>query len=547
MDASNLGAPLGQILLQQQAITTDELESALVEQRAAPTDRLGELLESAGALDPIALGRALAAQLGLRFLERLDLERAPVELLGRIPPSFAQHHRLVPIGKAQGSITVALADPLDVEALEDLHQLLRLRVHTCVAPPQVIEEALHALYARQPLRAPRLKRGPQDSDQPDKDLRYQSSQGPVIDLVNNLLIEAADIGASDLHLEPGAEGLAVRRRIDGVLHDHAQLPRSYQDAIVARIKVMAQMDIAQKRRPQDGRIQRTISGKKIDVRVNLVPNVDGERVVMRILDASRSLKPLDALGLQVEQLRTVQALISQPQGLFLLSGPTGSGKTTTLYAALAHLNRRSINIMTVEDPVEYRLGGISQTQVHAKTEFGFNTVLKAFLRQDPDVLMVGEIRDDKTAQLALRASMTGHLVLSTVHTNSAPSAITRLLDLKVQPFALSESLLGVLAQRLVRRLCERCKSPRAPSEQEQRLLEASAVFDAPGCEHCRGAGFSGRMGIYELLTMTPALRHALCENPRDLPASSSALFIDGRARVLSGDTTLQEVLRVAPP
>ncbi len=468
MDASNLGAPLGQILLQQQAITTEELESALVEQRASPTDRLGELLQSAGALDPIALGRALAAQLGLRFLERLDLERAPVELLGRIPPSFAQHHRLVPIGKAQGSITVALADPLDVEALEDLHQLLRLRVHTCVAPPQIIEEALHTLYARQPLRAPQLKRGPQDSDHPDKDLRYQSSQGPVIDLVNNLLIEAADIGASDLHLEPSAEGLAVRRRIDGVLHDHAKLPRSYQDAIVARIKVMAQMDIAQKRSAQDGRIQRTISGKKIDVRVNLVPNVDGERVVMRILDASRSLKPLDALGLQTEQLRIVQALISQPQGIFLLSGPTGSGKTTTLYAALAHLNRRSINIMTVEDPVEYRLGGISQTQVHTKTDFGFDAVLKAFLRQDPDVLMVGEIRDDKTAQLALRASMTGHLVLSTVHTNSAPSAITRLLDLKVQPFALSESLLGVLAQRLVRRLCERCKSPRAPSEQEQR-------------------------------------------------------------------------------
>ena len=541
--AALIGRPLGQILIKHKLISPGILVEALQQQRALPHQRLGTLLEQRGALTAAQLARALSAQLGVAFVETIDVQRAPAELMDSIPPSFAQKHLMVPIALRSDGVIIAVADPLNTEALEDLSQLLCRRLHTAVATPQAIEEALHALYTGR-RTTPQLLEHEEETELPP-DLLYSETQAPAIEEVNALLISAVQEGASDLHLEPDEAGLTIRKRIDGVLHDHRQLSPSWRAPVIARVKVIAGMDIAEKMRAQDGRIRRRIAGRDIDVRVSAIPNVDGERLVLRILDRRRGLKELPQLGLRASMLADVEDLLAQPQGVLLLSGPTGSGKTTTLYAALAHKSSRAVNIMTIEDPVEYRLSGISQTQT-SKTGLKFAQGLRAFLRQDPDVIMVGEIRDEETAEVTIRAALTGHLVLSTVHTNDAPSAILRMLDLQVEPFALSEALLGVLAQRLVRRLCTSCAFTRAPNEAERSVLGDAHVLDGEGCEACRETGFSGRLGLYELLRMNAQLREALRTGQKAVGAPGTTLFADGTARVRDGQTTLAEVMRVAP-
>ncbi|MDH5614140.1 MAG: type II secretion system ATPase GspE, partial [Gammaproteobacteria bacterium] len=378
---------------------------------------------------------------------------------------------------------------------------------------------------------------------------------PIIRLINALLTEAAKENASDIHIEPYENRLAVRFRIDGVLKDVIQPDRKLAPLLVSRIKVMAKLDIAEKRLPQDGRISLRVAGRPVDVRVSTIPSGHGERVVLRLLDKQAGRLDLEQLGMAKTGMDQMNDLISKPHGIILVTGPTGSGKTTTLYAVLSRLNSRQRNILTVEDPIEYYLDGIGQTQVNTKVDMSFARGLRAILRQDPDIVMVGEIRDLETAEIAVQASLTGHLVLSTLHTNTAVGAATRLRDMGVEPFLLSSSLIGVLAQRLVRLLCPHCKQPHEISESEARMIglkpDASQTIYGPGgCEKCNHTGYTGRAGIFELIMIDDILRtmihdgageHELEKYARTL---TTGIREDGRRRILSGDTSIEEVLRV---
>ncbi len=388
-----------------------------------------------------------------------------------------------------------------------------------------------------------------------EDLLESEDDAPIIRLINALFTEAIKENSSDIHIEPYESQLVVRFRVDGVLREVMRPPRAVAPLLVSRIKVMAHLDIAEKRLPQDGRISLRVAGRPVDVRVSTLPTSAGERVVLRLLDKQAGRLDLEHLGMAPEQLQTMERMVQRPHGILLVTGPTGSGKTTTLYAALTRLNDRKRNIVTVEDPIEYYLEGIGQTQVNTKVDLTFARGLRAILRQDPDVVMVGEIRDLETAQIAIQASLTGHLVLSTLHTNSAVGAITRLRDMGVEPFLLSSSLVGVAAQRLVRLLCHHCRRPYRPGPAECERLGLSAdspptLYAATGCEHCFQSGYAGRSGIYELIEMDDALRtlihdghgeHSLIQHARN---AAPSIRQDGIRRVLAGDTTVDEVLRV---
>ncbi len=388
-----------------------------------------------------------------------------------------------------------------------------------------------------------------------EDLMDQQDDAPIVRLINAILTEALREGASDVHIETFEQRLIVRFRVDGVLREVLQPKRALAPLLVSRIKVMARLDIAEKRLPQDGRISLRIAGREVDVRVSTLPSSHGERVVLRLLDKAAGRMTLANLGMAPDDEARLRHLIDQPHGILLVTGPTGSGKTTTLYAGLDHLNSAERNIMTVEDPVEYSLPGIGQTQVNPRIDMTFARGLRAILRQDPDVVMIGEIRDRETVDIAVQASLTGHLVLSTLHTNSAVGAITRLQDMGVEPFLLSSSLLGVLAQRLVRVLCPRCRTPDDPDQAEREFLHLAAdtpgrLYRAVGCDHCNQTGYRGRTGLYELITVDDALRTAIHDEAgeqellRLARQHSLDMVADGRRKVLAGDTSIEEVLRV---
>ncbi len=394
-----------------------------------------------------------------------------------------------------------------------------------------------------------------DSVVENSDLLAQEDDAPVIRLINALLMEALRENASDIHVETFEKSLIVRLRIDGVLHETVKLEPGLAPLLVSRIKVMAKLDIAEKRLPQDGRMSLRIGGREVDVRVSTMPAGAGERVVLRLLDKQGQRLDVTQLGLSDEAMATLQRLIAKPHGIILITGPTGSGKTTSLYAMLSQMNDRRRNILTIEDPVEYQIEGIGQTQVNARVDLTFARGLRAILRQDPDVVMVGEIRDGETASIAVQASLTGHLVVSTLHTNSAIGAITRLIDMGVEPFLLSSSLVGLMAQRLVRALCHHCKAPYRASTTECAFLGVSPhqppeVYRAVGCTHCRGSGYKGRLGIYELVMVDEAMRALMHERASEeaLEAHarrhSASIREDGRMKVLAGITTSEEVMRV---
>lgn len=394
-----------------------------------------------------------------------------------------------------------------------------------------------------------------DSVPETEDLLEQAGDAPIIRLINALLTESIKQGASDIHVETYEKRLLVRFRIDGVLREVVQPKRALAPLLVSRIKVMAKLDIAEKRVPQDGRIALRIGGREVDVRVSTMPSQHGERVVMRLLDKQAGRLSLSQLGMSQRDLTCMRQIISQPHGIILVTGPTGSGKTTTLYGALSDLNDASRNILTVEDPVEYSLPGIGQTQVSSKTNMTFAKGLRAILRQDPDVVMIGEIRDLETVEIAIQASLTGHLVLSTLHTNTAVGAVTRLQDMGVEPFLLSSSIIGVMAQRLVRLLCERCKQPYTPDATEAQLLELEAnsevtIYKPKGCEHCNQLGYKGRQGIYEIIAIDETLKSLIHERAGEQELTAYARKLgpsiqqDGIRKVLDGDTSVEELLRV---
>ena len=482
---------------------------------------------------------------------------------GLVPYAFAREFGLFDAGEVDGALTVFFRRDGDLGALSELQRNTLLPLSLNVVSADEFQLRLAQVFNDGGGRAASMVDDLAEigdlsnllEEMPQlEDLLDAEDNAPVIRLINTLLAQALREGASDLHFEMFESRATVRFRIDGQLRDVIEPRRGLHSAMVSRIKVMAGLDIAEKRLPQDGRIALRIAGRPVDVRVSTLPTGHGERVVLRLLDKSAGRLDLEKLGMRPQTLSRLQHLLQQPHGILLVTGPTGSGKTTTLYAALSSMDSTQTNIMTVEDPIEYDLDGVGQTQINARIEMSFARALRAILRQDPDVIMIGEIRDRETAQIAVQASLTGHLVLATLHTNDAPSAITRLVDMGIEPFLLASSMLGVLAQRLARTLCPACRAPYAsdPGEMEVLGLDRPAtLYRAVGCPDCNQSGYRGRAGLYELLTVDESLRTLVHQggNEQQLRAQAvecgmTLLRADGIARVLAGETTLDEILRV---
>ncbi len=481
----------------------------------------------------------------------------------RIPYAFARSTGVLVVPDAKGGLSVTVRPTTRPEALAELRRHYGLPLTVTLLPEGEFEAALSASYADGENSSglldglgdeAELSSLMQDSRR-IQDLLEADDDAPIIKLINMVFMQALREGASDIHIEPFEIRSVVRFRVDGVLKDVFEPPRALHAALASRIKVMADLDIAEKRLPQDGRIAIRLGGQAVDVRVSTLPTGHGERVVLRLLAKDAEHLQLDRLGMGPEVLERVDRLIHEPHGIVLVTGPTGSGKTTTLYAALSRLDNTSLNIMTVEDPIEYDLDGIGQTQVNARVDMSFSRALRAILRQDPDLILVGEIRDLETAQIAVQASLTGHLVLATLHTNDAASAVTRLTDMGIEPFLLGSSLIGVLAQRLVRRLCPNCKKAYKPSAKEWATLDTSKppakAYRAAGCEQCNQSGYRGRTGVYELLTVDEPLRRLIHDGTGEhlirqhaVDQGMSLLREDGLRWIRAGETSIEEVLRV---
>ena len=489
-------------------------------------------------------------------------------------PSTGEPSRLLPFAFARrfgvllldgptprGEAEVICRAPPTLATLAELKRFAQRPLHVRPVDDAEFERMVATTYARDSSAARQMVEDMGDeldlmslaeSVPETEDLLEQEDDAPIIRLINALLAEAIRENASDIHIETFERDLVVRFRVDGVMREMVRPKRQLAPLLVSRIKVMARLDIAEKRVPQDGRISLRIGGREVDVRVSTLPSSNGERVVLRLLDKQAGRLRLENLGMDEVTLGRLREIVSRPHGIFLVTGPTGSGKTTTLYSSLAELNTAALNILTVEDPIEYNLPGIGQTQVNTKAEMTVARGLRAILRQDPDVVMVGEVRDLETAEVAIQASLTGHLVMSTLHTNTAIGAVNRLIDMGIEPFLLSSSLIGVLAQRLVRVLCPHCKSPRPASANELEFLRlrAATVFEPTGCEHCQQTGYRGRMGIYELVTIDDTLRQQIHDRLSEQEMTAQARLTspgirdDGRDKVLAGATTVQEVLRV---
>ena len=506
--------------------------------------------------------RQRAAEWELDWVDEIPIECLDPVLVERIPVEWARMQGVLPI-RWKGAIGVLTADPSRPAVLDDVGRLLRTEVVPVLAPSEVIAAGIERIYARhasrvgEPLAAlpePTPGREEEAIESGAEDLLQLSNQAPITRLARTLLLEAVRAGASDLHLEPAEDRLRVRIRVDGVLHDQASLPKSQEAALLSRFKIMGRMDIAEQRLPQDGMTRVRLGDRKIDVRISTVPVADGERMVLRLLDRETSQIPLDALGMPEDIRNAFDRLLAETHGLLICAGPTGSGKTTTLYAALQRLDSRRLNIMTIEDPIEYRLPAISQIQVKPKIGLTFAAGLRHILRQDPDVVLVGETRDLETAEIAVRASLTGHLVLTTLHTNDAPAAVIRLTDMGVPPYLVAAALRGVLAQRLVRRLCPHCRR-RSPIRDEERSFWTTGTPPeelprAAGCTQCR-EGFRGRIGLFELMTMTEAISDAIRQGCGELrrfrrlaeEGGMRSLRAAGLEKVAEETTTLDEVIR----
>jgi general secretion pathway protein E len=557
---------LGEILQAQVGFEASKLEEALRHQTERG-GRIGEILVSLRAVQPADVAHALASQLDLPVVDEIDVSEVDPGLARRIPINFAKQQLVLPLGQRDGEILLAVADPLNTFALDDVRVLLGCTIRPVVASPQTVLDGINKLYDRaagetealiDDLEGADLDSVAHELTEPE-DLLDADDEAPIIRLVNSLLYQAVKERCSDIHIEPMERDIVVRFRRDGVLYEILRTQKRFQASITSRVKIMGGLNIAEKRLPQDGRIRIKIAGKDIDIRLSTVPTVHGERVVMRLLDRSAVLLDLDEIGMSEAHLQVMNQLIQKSHGMILVTGPTGSGKTTTLYASLNKINSPEINILTVEDPVEYQLPGIGQIHVNEKIDLKFANVLRSFLRQDPDVIMVGEIRDLETAEIAIQASLTGHLVFSTVHTNDAPGAVTRLVDMGVEPFLVASSLIAILAQRLVRTLCTQCQEAIQPTPEEWSKLALRdglerlppRVMRAVGCPRCFKTGYYGRLGIYELLVMEDEIRQLVLKNVdagtikrTAIAKGMHTLRDDGAEKIIRGRTTMEEVLRV---
>lgn len=552
---------LGSILLEHTKLTEEQLDEVLAIQRETGK-RLGEILIDKNYLRPEEVMKALSLQLGIPFYAEIPVADIDPTLVADIPINYAKQHDIIPIARDEDGVTVVMSDPMKLNVIDDLRLILKARIKPALSSPTKIQDAINRVYEKKSenkitaLEEDNLDELSIDLSEPI-DLLDTTDEAPIIRLINQLLFRAVKEKASDIHIEPYERELSIRYRIDGILYEIYKPPKRFQNAISSRVKVMANLNIAEKRLPQDGRIRIKIAGKDIDIRVSVVPTSHGERVVMRLLDKTSVLLRLPDLGFGGETLKKIQSIIHKKHGIFLVCGPTGSGKSTTIYACLSEINSPELNIITVEDPVEYELRGIGQIQVNPKINLTFASGLRSILRQDPDIIMVGEVRDLETAEIAIQASLTGHLVFSTIHTNDAPGSITRLVDMGVEPFLVSSSILAVLGQRLIRLVCKDCAQSYTPSNAD--LLEISlkpedvkgkTIYKAVGCPKCTNTGYKGRKAIHELMLISDDVRSLILQNmdantikKQAVKEGMKTIRDDGISRVLSGETTIDEVLR----
>jgi len=548
--------------------TQDEILKARELTKLGGVTLLGALLKS-GKITDADVSKALAGQFGMDFIQLADY-RVPDEVIAMVPRHIARRYKIVPVYKHDNTLTVAVSDPMDVDTVDSLRYILKINVEPVVATLPEIEASLSRYYGTTDDTVENML---QDITEGEIDITAQAKQAteakieestdtesdaPIIKLVQLIIMQAYRDRASDIHIEPLEKRLRVRYRIDGVLHEVDSPPKRLQPAIISRLKIMSNMSIAEKRVPQDGRIQIPVMGRTLDLRVSALPTNHGESVVMRILDKSSLLLGLGDLGFFSDQQELMNKIITSADGIFLVTGPTGSGKTTTLYSCLNSINKPDRKIITVEDPVEYQLAGINQVQVNADINLTFAAALRSILRQAPNIIMIGEIRDLETANIAVQSALTGHLVFSTLHTNDAPSAVTRLIDIGVKPFLVASATRAIMAQRLIRRVCPKCKEPYTPTDYEMKTLNINpaelaktTIFKGRGCADCSRTGYRGRTGIYEIFFVDEEMRRLIYERvPSNVLRTQArelgmrTLREDGVRKIMSGVSTPEEVISI---
>jgi len=556
---------IGEILSENHGLSSEALAEGLKIQEEKGS-RIGEILIRQRKILETDLLKALGVQFGLKFSSTLPIDKLKTDFTDTVPIQFLKRYMMIPVFTTDTAF-IAANDPLLFQPLDDLKLLLDLdNIETMLTPNAAILSAINFAYDMSRDSAERVIQDMHDQDsdliiseiEGAGDLLDDTSDAPIIKLVNLMLSQAIKDRSSDIHIEPTQSRLKIRYRVDGILYDMLSPPKHIQSALISRIKVMAEMNIAEKRLPQDGRIAIKIGDKSIDIRVSTIPTAFGERVVLRLLDKTRILLTVSDLGMPDERLTEFDNLIRSAHGIILVTGPTGSGKTTTLYAALSSINRTDINIITIEDPIEYQIDGIGQIQVNPKIDLTFANGLRSIVRQDPDVILVGEIRDLETAEIAIQSALTGHLVFSTLHTNDSASAVTRLIDMGIEPFLVTSSVIAILAQRLVRIICENCKEAYTPDEESLRnigltsaMLTDKKIYRGRGCSECINTGYTGRSGIFELILLDDTLKSLILKTSDANAIKKTAieqgmitLRQDGANKVLDGITTIEEIFRV---
>lgn len=548
-------------LMKKGVIADDQLKAAQEESKKRGL-AIDKVLIQQGLIKEEDIANAISEHLGIPFMDLSDylIDSSVIKL---VPESVSQKYKLIPIFKIGQTLTVAMANPQDINAIDQVSSKSKCEVEPALATETAIKNAIDQYYGISGgvdeviKQMDGIKKPSVTGAVSDRELAKLADNAPVIKLVNMIIMQAVKDKASDIHIEPDEDILRVRYRVDGILHEGPKPPKDLEAAIISRVKVLASMDIAERRKPQDGRIMLKMQGKEIDLRVSSFPTVYGENIVIRLLDKSSVMLGIAELGMDKETLRSFDTIIRKPFGIILVTGPTGSGKTTTLYASISTINSQEKNVITIEDPVEYQIPMIRQTQINPKAGLTFASGLRSMLRQDPDIIMVGEIRDPETAEIATQAALTGHLVFSTLHTNDSAGAVTRLVDMGIEPFLVSDSVIAVLAQRLVRVICPKCKEKIIPTDEmlKDLKLERSdniSIYHGKGCLKCKDTGYLGRAGLYELLIINDEIKKLIIEKAsadkikaKAIETGMKTLYDDGIDKALKGITSVEEVLRVA--
>lgn len=561
MDFNRKKLRLGDVLVNSGVITAEQLQKGLELQKGSGR-KLGETLVDEGITTEENIAKALSSQLGYEMVDLQDVS-IDEEILNLVPPNILKKHKMIPFEYSKmgmNVLRVAMSDPMNMAAMDDINIITNLQVEPVVATPRDVMLALDRYYGQAEVNSALEEYVKEKTSQMAEQEDIYSddiNNSPIVQLVKTMIEQAVRQRASDIHIEPMEKQVRVRYRIDGALYEKAAYNISLLPALVARVKIIGGMDISEKRKPQDGRITQVVDRREFDIRVSILPTVYGEKIVMRLTSKNALSREKSQLGLKPHDLQKFDHILKNPHGILLVTGPTGSGKSTTLYTALSELNKEDVNIITVEDPVEANIDGINQVQVNNKADLTFASALRSILRQDPDIIMIGEIRDQETASIAVQASITGHLVVSTLHTNSAASTITRLVDMGIEPYLIADSTVGVIAQRLVRRLCPDCKRAKKADAEDLEMLmrkpdEDLTIYEPCGCAKCDGTGFRGRIGVYEIMEVTPQLKHIISKGgeveaikAQALKDGMHTLRMSATELVLDGTTSVQEMMRVS--